>query len=116
VNETNIPEPADTPDPYSASNGWVGNFPGDTLRGEIVERDTLETQKHGGGTAALLRITDADSDNGEVVDVACWRAHLKQLIEEHDPQPGDGIAITYHGQEPGGLRQLYSMRVAKGGE
>ena len=112
----NIPESADKPDPYQAGNGWVGNFPGDTLRGEVVERDTLETEKHGGGTAPLLRIADADSDNGEVVDVPCWRAHLKQLVEEKDPQVRDGIAITYHGQEPGGLRQLYSIRVSKAAE
>ena len=109
---TKIPEASDVPDPYERSDGWVGKFPKDTIRGEVVELDTLTTDKHGGGEATLLRIADADND-GEVVDVPCWRAHLKALVAEHDPQVGDGVAITYHGQEPGGLRQLYSLRVSK---
>jgi hypothetical protein len=111
-----VPEPADAPDEFKASgDGWAGNFPNDVLRGEVLERGELETEKFGGSTAPVLKIADADN-NGREVDLPCWRAHLRQLVEEHDPQPGDGIAVTYHGQEPGGLRQLYSMRVAKAGE
>ena len=86
--------------------------PGDVLSGELVERRTLSTDKHGGGEAELRKIR-----NGERADwdVPCWRAHLRQLTDEHDPQVGDHVLIRYFGVEPGGMQELYAMRVTRKG-
>jgi hypothetical protein len=108
----NIPEPPAEPAPFKGNgDGWVGNFNGDNLAGEVTLRDTIETDKFGGRVAPLLKVRDHETD--EEVDVPCWRAHLAQLVDEHDVQVGDLVSITYFGQEPGGLRQLYGMAVTK---
>jgi hypothetical protein len=105
---TNIPEPADKPDPFD-SNDWKGEHRGDSVTGVVTTRESFVSEKYG-KTFDVLTIRNGD---GEVKRVACARAHLAQLLAEHDPQPGDGIAITFFGQEPGGLTYLYGMRVEK---
>jgi hypothetical protein len=85
---------------------------GDTLSGELTERSTLTTDKHGGGEAELLRIRNGD---GVEWEVPCWRAHLRQLVEKRDPHVGDHLLVRYFGPEPGGRQELYAMRVARKG-
>jgi hypothetical protein len=103
-----VPEPPTEADPFQ-SNDWKGENRGDTIAGIVTERDTFESEKYQ-KTFDVLTIKNGD---GEEKRVACARAHLGQLVAEHDPQPGDGIAITFFGQEAGGLTYLYGMRVAK---
>jgi hypothetical protein len=91
----------------------MGERRGDTLSGIVDSRETFTSKKSYDGkppkSFEVIGVETAD----RVRRVPCARQHLAQLVAEHDPQPGDGIAITYFGQEPGGKRELYAMRVAK---
>ncbi len=114
MSESRVPEPPAEPDPYKGPDSWNGDPPQpDTLGGKVAEVDELSTEKHGGSTVPLLRI---ENGNGEVTDVPCWRAHLRQLVEEHDLKPGDHVVIRAFGARPGEMQKLYGMRVQKAGD
>jgi hypothetical protein len=100
------------PDEFEEHSWTNVQRPGDVISGELIERATLTTEKFGGGEAELLRIRTSD---GEAWDVPCWRAHLRQLVEKHDPQVGDRVLIRAFGPEPGGRQELYAMRVTRKG-
>lgn len=111
---TNIvpPEPPAQPDPFSGPDSWNGDPPQpDTIGGTVAEVGEVSTEKHGGARVPLLRIQNGD---GKLTDVPCWRVHLRQLVEEHRPEPGDMISIRAFGARPGELQKLYAVRVAKG--
>lgn len=105
---TTIPEPAAEPDPIE-SNDWLGQNVGESIVGTVVERETF-TSKRYNRDFDVLTIRNGDGDEKRV---PCARAHLAQLLAEHDPQPGDGIAITYFGERPDGYGFQYAMRVSK---
>ena len=109
ASENIVPEPATEPDPFK-SDDWRAERQGDSIAGVVTARETFESEKYN-KTFDVLTIRNGD---GEEKRVSCARAHLGQLLAEHNPQPGDGIAITFFGQEPGGLTYLYGMRVQKG--
>ncbi len=98
-----VPEPPAEPDPFQ-QNDWRGEHRGDTVAGVVTEREQFTSEKYG-KTFDVLTIRNGD---GEAKRVSCARAHLSQLVAEHDPQPGDGVAITFFGQEPEGLTYLYA--------
>ena len=98
-----IPQAPTEPDP-SASNDWEPS-PGESISGQVHDRETFETKY---GDRVVLSIAVGD---GDVVRVPCFRTHLRELLVANDPQPGDGIAITYFGPEPGEKKELYAMRV-----
>ena len=102
----------DSPEPYRGPDSWNGDPPQpNTISGTVVEVGEVSTDKHGGSTVPLLKIQNGD---GEVTDVACWRAHLRQLVTENEVEPGDEIVIRAFGARPGELQKLYAVRVAKG--
>jgi hypothetical protein len=101
----------DKPDPFEDENWTRAHRVGDVLEGEVIERRAISTDKHGGGEAELLRIRNGESE----WDLPCWRAHLRQLVAQHDPQVGDHLAVRYFGTEPGGRQTLYAMRVQRQG-
>jgi hypothetical protein len=106
---TTIPQPATEPDAFE-SDDWVGENPGDAIAGIVIAREMV-TIRRTGEEAVVLVIRCED---GVEKRVPCFRTHLKELLAKHDPQPGDGIAITYFGQ-PDGFKHQYAMRVAKNG-
>jgi hypothetical protein len=106
---TTIPEPAREPDPVH-SNDWDPQK-GETVAGVVAERETYTSRKSGREFDVLV----VRNGDGEEKRVTCARSHLRQLLEENDPKPGDGIAVTYFGREEEGefSRHLYAMRVTK---
>ena len=94
-----IPEPPTEPDPVQSDN-WEPEKSGDTLVGTVIGRETFHSEKYD-RDFVVLTVRDGD---GEEKRVPCARAHLGQLVAEHDPQPGDGIAISFFGQRPNRLR------------
>ena len=99
-----VPAAATEPDP-SSNNDWDPS-PGESISGQLHDRETIETKY---GDRVVLSIATGD---GDVVRVP-FRTHLRELLALNDPQPGDGIAITYFGPEPGKKKELYAMRVDK---
>jgi hypothetical protein len=107
------PEPPAEPDPFRGPDSWNGDPPQqDTLGGVVTEVGEVTTDKHGGATVPLLQIRNGD---GEDHDVPCWRAHLRQLVEEHNLVAGDRVAIRRFGPAPGQLTVLYGITVQKAG-
>jgi hypothetical protein len=101
------------PDPFKGPDSWNGDPPQPgKLSGTVIERGEVTTDKHGGATVPLLRIRNG---NGDVMDVPCWRVHLRQLVEENEVTAGDTIAIRAFGARPGELQKLYAVSVQKGG-
>jgi hypothetical protein len=105
---TNIPEIPTEPDPVVTTD-WLGEYRGDSITGIVAGRETFTSEKY----KRDFDVLTIRNGSGEERRVPCARQHLAQLLAEHDPQPGDGIAIVYFGQEPGGLREQYAMRVSK---
>ena len=105
-----VPDPPTEPDPVLGGDDWKGETHGDAIAGIVEVRETKSTDKFGGKDFEVLTIRNGDDTERKV---ACARMHLAQLVAEHDPQPGDGIAITYFGPEPGELTERYAMRVEK---
>ena len=103
------PTPATEPDEVK-DNTW-DPAPGESLAGVVDNRETFK-RKSDGEPFEVLSVRDEDE---QIVRVLCGRAHLKALVAEHDPRPGDGIAISFFGQQPGGQRFLYALRVEKAG-
>jgi hypothetical protein len=104
---TNIPEPATEPDPIE-SNDWLGEKSGDTISGVVTVRETAHSDKYN-RDFEILTIRNGDDEEKRL---PCARQHLTQLVEKYDPQPGDGIAVTYFGR-PDGFAFQYGMRVNK---
>ena len=50
---------------------------------------------------------------GNQTRVLCARAHLAALVAEHDPQPGDQVAIRHWDPLAGERAHRYAMRIAK---
>ncbi len=102
-----IPLPPSSPDPVR-SNDWKGEETGDTITGVVTGRETKKSEKYG-SEFEVLTVKNGDGEK----QVMCARSHLAQLVEENDPQPGDGIAISFFGEKPDGFGYLYAMRVQK---
>jgi hypothetical protein len=102
-----IPDPATEPDEFESSD-WLGEKPGDTCVGEVTGRESHHSKKYGTDFEVLV-VRNGQSETR----VACARTHLAQLVEKHDPQPGDGIAISFFGERPDGYGFQYAMRVSK---
>ena len=100
---TTIPPAPTEPDP-SSNNDWDPS-PGESISGQVHDRETFETKY---GDRVVLSIATGD---GEVIRVPCFRTHLRELLAANDPRPGDGIAVTYFGPNPGEKKELYAMRV-----
>lgn len=103
---TQYPQPASEPDP-SSNNDWDPS-PGESIVGQVHDCETFETKY---GDRVVLSIATGD---GDVTRVPCFRTHLRELLAVNDPQPGDGIAISYFGRNAGEKKELYAMRVDKG--
>jgi hypothetical protein len=101
----NVPAAPTEPDP-TANNDWDPS-PGESITGHVHDRETIETKY---GDRVVLSIAAGD---GDVIRVPCFRTHLRELLAVNDAQPGDGIAITYFGPDPGKKKELYAMRVDK---
>ena len=80
-----------------------------SISGIVEARDTFLRKSDG----TPFDVLELRTEGGEVERALCGRAHIAQLLKEHDPQPGDGVAITCFGQEPDGNRFLYAMRVER---
>lgn len=106
-----IPPIPTEPDPSNSAEDWAGTKDGcprgETIVGHMHDRRIAETTR---GDRVVLEVATGD---GDVVPVPCFRTHLRELVAENDPQPGDGIAIVYFGPEPGKKKELYAMRVDK---
>lgn len=102
---TSYPQPATEPDP-STNNDWDPS-PGESIVGQVHDRETFETKY---GDRVVLSIATGD---GDVTRVPCFRTHLRELLAVNDPQPGDGVAISYFGPNAGEKKELYAMRVTK---
>ena len=109
MSSSSIPTPPTEPDPVK-SNDWKGEKPGDSIAGIVTGRETKVSEKYKSEFEVLI-VRNGDSTDTRV---PCARQHLAQLVEENDPQPGDGIAITFFGENPSGYGFAYAMRVAKG--
>ena len=77
----------------------------------MVERKTLTSERYGTEFEVLVL---ANGDGNEI-DVNCARAHLAALIREHDPQPGDTVAIRHWNPPSGERAHRYAMRIEKAG-
>jgi hypothetical protein len=108
---TNIPVPPTEPDPVK-DDSWKPEKPGDSIAGVVIKRETVHSEKYKRDFDVLTVKNGSD----EETRVPCARSHLAQLLEEHDPQPGDGIAISFFGEKPDGWGYQYAMRVSKGGD
>lgn len=101
-----VPDLPEEPDPW-ADDAWDPS-PGDGIVGTVTDRETAESAKLG----KSFEILTVDNGNGET-KVLGGRVHLASLIEQHDPQVGDGIALRYFGPRAGERTHLYAMRVVK---
>jgi hypothetical protein len=101
-----IPEPATEADPVKGPTDWTGEFPGDSRAGIVIARETHHSKKWDRDFEVLV-LRDGD---GEDTRVPCARAHLRQLLEEHNPVPGNGCAIAYFGTEGDDPTERYAMR------
>jgi hypothetical protein len=110
INTPRVPDLPEAPDPW-ADDAWAPKE-GDGIVGTVTARETVDSPKLG-KEFEILTVTNG---NGEETKVLCGRVHLASLIAEHDPQPGDGIAIRYFGPRAGERTHLYAMRVTKGGD
>lgn len=104
------------PSPPTEPDAWPGNDwdPGDgeSLSGEIIGRETAHSKQFDRDFEILV----VETGEGEPVRVPCARAHLKSLVEQHDPRPGDGIAITHWDPAEGKSAHQYALRVTKGAD
>ena len=99
----------DEPAPVK-SGSWSGDLPQDDhLVFTVTERDTAESDKYE-KVAPVVRGTDAE---GKAVQVIGWRSHLRQVIQDEDPQPGDTCAFKFFGPNPEGRGYLYGLTVER---
>lgn len=105
-----VPEIPDEPDPWDGSD-W-NPVDGESIAGEVIGRETVHSKKFDRDFEVLV----VENGGGEPVRVACARAHLKALVAEHDPQPGDAVAIVHWDPVEGSSAHRYALRVTKNRE
>jgi len=97
-------------------DNWPGDdwdpADGESIAGEVIGRETAHSKKFDRDFEVLV----VETDDGETARVACARAHLKALVEEQDPRPGDAIAITHWDPAEGKTAHQYALRVSKNRE
>jgi hypothetical protein len=79
--------------------------------GLVTGREAFTSKRYGSDFVVLV----VREEDGSELRVSCARSHLAQLVAEHDPQPGDGIAVTYFGERPDGFGFQYGIRTSKRG-
>ena len=114
MNPSNIPSPnlPDEPAPVRRRNGWTGDPPQPTdLTIAVTGLDTATSERFG-KTAPIVAGTTAE---GEEWEVAGWRSHLRQVIEDAGIEIGAKVAFRAFGQDPTG-QYLYACNVARNGD
>ena len=99
----------DEPAATSNADRWNGDPPqSKVLELTVASRFTVTSERYD-KSAPVVRGKDED---GNVWEVAGWRSHLRQVIEDADPQPGDSAAFRAFGEGPTG-QFLYGLNVAR---
>ena len=110
IDASNLP---DQPDPFR-SGLWVGEEAGDAIVVRVTGRDDWDSKFHEEPDPVVIGTDASDNGGGEEIKIVGRRAHLRALIAEHDPQPGDIFAVRYFGQTPGTRSHGYAARCERG--
>lgn len=85
----------DTPEAASMSGGDFVSFKNpNTVVGKFLSIDFTGGSDFDGNECPLVLIED---DDGEVLKITCGQAGLRSAIHDARPEPGDRVAIGWHG-------------------
>jgi len=111
MSSTILPEPATEPDEIERDD-WESQveYPAH-LVGVVHDRRSVDFRKPRGERESfeILEVKDVD---GNLHEFLGGRTNAARLIEQHDPHPGDGIAISAFGKNRSGAYQ-YAIRVER---
>jgi hypothetical protein len=103
-----VPE---APDKWGTDEDVWEPADGESIAGTVVKRETAFSKRYENS----FEILHVKNGSGETTKVLAARAHLASLVEEHDPEVGDEVAIRHWNPAPGERAHLYALRVAKNG-
>ena len=109
-----VPDLPAKPDPFLGGELWVGDKPGDWFDVVVTDRDEWSSKFSDEDDPVVVGTGSTQAGEDDEIKVVGRRAHLKQLIERHDPQPGDRFVGKYFGQPDGQRAHAYAARCRKG--
>lgn len=80
---------------------------GDTIEGVVSYREIHFSKV----TDSNFEVLGILGDDNTLYEVMCGRVGLRKILEQHDPQPGDRVALTFWGERDS--RFIYTSAISK---